>query len=187
MKKIICFGDSLTARREGHETSLLTKLIQQKRPEDCLINAGVSGDNTRQAIQRLEEDVLNYQPDLVFVLFGSNDAAMHKQVPIEEYHRNLEWITDQIGPDKVILVTPPPVDENLQKSRSNQTLELYGTAVKEVAQLNQTKLLPFYDLLKDLDYPDILKGVKNDGLHFGEKGYKLLAEWMLEEIKQTFD
>ena len=58
-EKIICFGDSLTygtgASRGMDYPSQLSKMIS--RP---VINAGVSGDTTARALQRLERDVLAY-------------------------------------------------------------------------------------------------------------------------------
>ncbi len=38
------------------------------------INAGVSGGNVPQAIERLDRDVLRHTPDLVLVAFGLNDS-----------------------------------------------------------------------------------------------------------------
>jgi len=65
-EKIICFGDSLThgtgASRGKDYPSQLSKMIS--RP---VINAGVPGDTTARALQRLERDVLSYSPDLVLV------------------------------------------------------------------------------------------------------------------------
>jgi lysophospholipase L1-like esterase len=38
-----------------------------------VINAGVPGDTTARAMQRLERDVLAYAPDIVLVTLGGND------------------------------------------------------------------------------------------------------------------
>ncbi len=69
---IIAFGDSLTKLppEAGEKTypELLSAMIQ--RP---IINAGVPGDTTRQALARLDRDVLELDPRVVIVLLGGND------------------------------------------------------------------------------------------------------------------
>lgn len=40
-----------------------------------LINSGISGDNATNASKRVESSVLAYNPDLVIVSFGTNDAG----------------------------------------------------------------------------------------------------------------
>ncbi|SPU10891.1 esterase [Niallia circulans] len=52
-----------------------------------IINAGINGNNTVDALNRIEADVIQKQPDLVTILFGANDAAFHKMIdlpPIEK-------------------------------------------------------------------------------------------------------
>lgn len=40
-----------------------------------MINAGISGSRATQGLQRLEQDVLSHNPDLVVVCFGLNDCS----------------------------------------------------------------------------------------------------------------
>ena len=40
-----------------------------------LINSGISGDNATNALKRIENSVLQYNPDLVILSFGTNDAG----------------------------------------------------------------------------------------------------------------
>ncbi|QOR64941.1 SGNH/GDSL hydrolase family protein [Cytobacillus suaedae] len=184
MQRLVCFGDSITARNEGYSESMLTsKLSTQVKME--IINAGVPGDNSCDAIRRIEKDVLSYQPDLVTVLFGANDAAFHKTVSLETYKQNMTDIVNLIGPEKTILISPAPVDESKQFARSNEVLSTYANVVQQVA--NQTGS-HYIDLFKTMfsrvDYKEILKGELDDGLHFGEKGYDLLAEFINKKINE---
>jgi isoamyl acetate esterase len=98
-----------------------------------LINAGVPGNNTIDAISRIENDVLKHTPDLVTVLFGANDAAFHKMVDLNTYKNNIYKITQIIKPERTILISPAPVDEKVQFARSNEVLFDYASAVKQVA------------------------------------------------------
>jgi len=69
---IICFGDSLTygtgAPRNKSYPAQLSELTGQP-----VINAGVPGDTTSRALERLAEDVLDQSPRIVLITLGGND------------------------------------------------------------------------------------------------------------------
>jgi lysophospholipase L1-like esterase len=90
---IVCFGDSLTygtGAPPGRDyPSQLSKMIA--RP---VINAGVPGDTTAEALRRLERDVLDLSPAVVLVTLGGND--LKNGVAVETAHRNLKRIVTAI-------------------------------------------------------------------------------------------
>ncbi|ART76490.1 GDSL-type esterase/lipase family protein [Sutcliffiella horikoshii] len=183
MKTLVCFGDSLTARHEGKENPQLTEKLSLQLPTYRVVNAGVSANTTKDALKRMEKDVLAHHPYFVTVLFGSNDAAVHKKVALNTYKENLLKITQLIGPDKTILITPPPVNESLQPNRKNIELAKYADAVKRVSEETGSYLIDFYtELYSKPHYKELLVGILNDGLHFGEAGYDILANLITEEI-----
>lgn len=49
-------------------------------PNWKVVNAGVPGDNTFDALNRIEEDVILYKPDFVTVFLGTNDAVLFSSV-----------------------------------------------------------------------------------------------------------
>ncbi len=69
---VICFGDSLTygtgAPRDKSYPARLSEMIGQP-----VINAGVPGDTTSRALERLAEDVLDQSPRIVLITLGGND------------------------------------------------------------------------------------------------------------------
>ena len=182
--KIVCFGDSLTAREEGYLKPMLTTMLEQELNGYLFINAGVRGDTTVRARKRLENDVLKENPDLVTILFGANDSAAHKLVSLDIYEENLQFFIQKIGAEKVILITPSPIDEALQPNRLNNRIKEYGDTVRKVAEETGCYFIDFFSILyKRPDYKQILVGIKNDGLHFGERGYRLLSNLIAEEIR----
>lgn len=183
MKTLVCFGDSLTARHEGKDSPRLTEKLTFELPTFRVVNAGVSANTTKDALRRIEKDVLTHSPDLVTVLFGSNDAAVHKKVALNTYEENLLKITLLIGAEKAILITPPPVEEALQPNRKNSELAKYAEAVKRVSEKTGSYLIDFYtELYSKPNYKELLVGILNDGLHFGEAGYDILANLITEKI-----
>lgn len=92
-ENIIAFGDSLTygvGSTEGNDyVSVLSRNIGIP-----IINKGVSGDTTRDALARLQSDVLDHNPKIVIVLLGGNDYL--KKIPQAETFSNLEKVIAEI-------------------------------------------------------------------------------------------
>src|SRR5450830_712492 len=90
---IICLGDSLTSgmgAEPGKDyPSLLSGYLNRK-----VINAGVSGDTTRDALERIKKDVMEQNPQMVIVILGGNDFL--QKLPKEETFQNLEKIVDLV-------------------------------------------------------------------------------------------
>jgi len=80
--RIICMGDSITfgwpADIEDTYPKLLAKLLNQYFPHKKfeVFNAGVPGYTSRQGLRWLENDIVNYEPDLIIVYYGVNDEAI---------------------------------------------------------------------------------------------------------------
>lgn len=60
-----------------------------------LINSGISGDSAPNALKRVENSVLKYDPDLVIVSFGTNDASSGLG-GLERYQKSLEGIFEKL-------------------------------------------------------------------------------------------
>lgn len=72
-----------------------------------IINAGISGSRAAIGLERLECDVLSYNPDLVVVCFGLNDAQSGEK-GINEYKDSLKKIFETLIEKniEVIFMTP---------------------------------------------------------------------------------
>lgn len=187
MLKLVCFGDSITARKEGLDKPMLTTKLAEQLDGFEVINAGVSGNNTIDALTRIEKDVIKNNPDIVTVLFGANDAAFHKMIDLETFKTNINKITEMLTPKRTILITPAPVDEKVQFARTNEVLSQYACEVEKVAAETGSHFIDFYSRMIALDdYPQMLIGVKNDGLHFGERGYDFLVSLIVEKINEIY-
>jgi len=90
---IICLGDSLTSgvvAEPGQDyPSLLSGHLNKK-----VINAGVSGDTTRDALKRIKKDVMEQNPRMVIIILGGNDFL--QKLPKEETFQNLEKMVDLV-------------------------------------------------------------------------------------------
>ena len=108
---VVCLGDSLT---EG--SSSYVSFLQQLLPDNTVINSGQGGDKTPHALTRFQKDVLDHNPDALFVFLGANDAAVGRGVWADEptvspetYRGNLVWMAHMAhlkGIKKISIATP---------------------------------------------------------------------------------
>ncbi|MEM7758788.1 MAG: GDSL-type esterase/lipase family protein [Cyanobacteria bacterium P01_A01_bin.40] len=193
MPTLVCLGDSITAQEKDREGFLkLTPRLQQSLPNWKIINSGVPGDNTKNALNRLQTDVLDYCPDLVTVLLGTADASKNKGTKIREYEDNLTSIVKQITPQKTLLITSPPINQaNLVVRRkafpqanfvTTQTLELYVKVALKVAHSTGSHWLDLWSNMRSqLNYLEFLK--VQDGVHFNQQGYGFFAPMLSRKIR----
>jgi acyl-CoA thioesterase I len=165
---IIAFGDSLTSGVGGgpgadypSALSALTSI--------SIINAGVSGDTTESALQRVDADVLSSNPRIVIIGLGGNDFL--RGVPIASTEANLREITRRIqsaGAMAVILGFRFP------SLRGGNYDDMY----ERVAEENGALLIP--DLLDGiLSNPSM----KSDAIHPNGAGYRLMAERVANPLR----
>lgn len=107
-------------------------------------------------------------------------------IDLETYKTNLYKITHLLKPERTILISPAPVDEKIQFARTNEVVFNYASVVKQVADNTGSHFIDFYSEIISLeDYPEKLKGLKNDGLHFGEEGYDVLVGLIIKKINEV--
>ncbi|MDO9572619.1 MAG: GDSL-type esterase/lipase family protein [Candidatus Omnitrophota bacterium] len=163
---IICFGDSITfgyGANPGEDyPAALRKMV--KLP---VINAGVDGDTTFAALERLENDVLLKNPRLVIVEFCGNDFL--KKIPKEDTVKNLKAIISRIQ-DKGAMVALVDISAGMFFSE-------YRAAFKKLA--NQKKVIFIPEVLnKIITNP----AMKSDFLHPNARGYKIVASRVYSAI-----
>ncbi|MEE4356036.1 MAG: arylesterase [Desulfococcaceae bacterium] len=166
-ENIICFGDSLTygsGASEGKDyPSRLSEMLGMP-----VINAGVPGDTTDSALQRLERDVLEQSPRIVFITLGGND--LKNGVPRDRAFANLKIIVQAIQ-EKGALVVIGGID-----------IPFWGKGFGQA-----------YETLADecgaLLIPNIFKGIfgkpemMSDTIHPNDAGYEIMARYFYEAVK----
>jgi len=167
---IICFGDSLTlgvGASPGHDyPSLLSKALGVK-----VINAGVDGDETIDALKRLDKDVLFKKPKMVIILLGGND--FFDNVPFNETFKNLDQIVKQVQANGAIVVLAeigPSYFPSLQKRYD------------QIVLTNQTAYVPKI-------YDGILfnSNLKSDTKHPNDQGYQIIADRISKAVKPLLE
>lgn len=211
---IVTFGDSTTATRGPlvvYSMILAKELPQQGLPVK-VINAGIGGNTTQNAIARFEKDVLAKQPDLVVIQFGINDSAVDvwkdppakaSRVSQKQYEANLRSLIDQLQQRdiKVILMTSnslrwiprikklygkPPYDPD-DPQGFNLFLKDYAQSVREIAREKQVPLVDIYAAFEEFDkQPDqSTDDLLLDGMHPNTAGQRKVADLLIPQIKKV--
>lgn len=176
---IVAFGDSLTAGYGADPgksyPDFLQKILDKEGFQYRIVNAGVSGNTTKDGIDRLK-DVLALKPQIVIVAFGGNDGL--RGLPIRDTQENLDKIITTLKESgtKVVLagISLPP---NYGADYVNQFRYIY---VKE-AKKHQLPWLPF--MLHDVyGYPGRMQA---DGIHPTAEGNTQVA-WNIYPLIKPF-
>jgi acyl-CoA thioesterase I len=190
--RIVCFGDSITGvyyhtggRRAW--TDMLGIALQRLYPKAKLqmINAGISGHATPQALARIQKDVLDKKPHLVVVMFGMNDVV---GVPREKYIENMQSIVRRCrdAGAEVVLCTPNTIYPE-DAGRPVGRLASFAAAVRDVAHDLKTPLgdcYAAYDAVKAKDHR-LWAVLMSDAIHPAMNGHKLFAEEIAHTISNT--
>lgn len=167
---IVCFGDSLTAgygAPAGHSyPDYLQRLLDSHGDYFRVLNMGISGDTTKDAVDRLP-NVLAAHPAIAVVEIGGNDAL--RGLPLAATQANLDRIvtTLQRAGVKVALagITLPP---NYGQDYIHAIQAIYVAAAKKF----RVPLLPFI-YLHVYNVPGTIQA---DGIHATAKGNALVAQ-----------
>lgn len=186
--RIVCFGDSVTGvyyhtgGRRAY-TDMVGIALKKSYPnaDITMVNAGISGHNTENALARIEKDVLAHNPTLVTVMYGLNDMV---GVPIEKYRENLKTIIAKCRERgaEVLLCTPNNVITT--DRRPSTRLEEYCNAVREVGQSENVPVCDCYQQMQELREQDALnwRMLLSDEIHPNMAGHKRMAEMIARSI-----
>jgi isoamyl acetate esterase len=197
--KVIFFGDSITELgvRPGGYVSRVDSLckLEGKSGEYDFVGAGVSANKVYDLYLRLEDDVLNKNPDVVVIYIGVNDvwhkASSGTGTDADKFEKFYTAILKKLKDKniKAILCTPAVIGErNDMTNQLDGDLNRYSNIIRDMAKKNN---LPLVDLRqKFLDYYKT-NNPKNeerniltyDRVHLNAKGNQLVADAMWGVVK----
>lgn len=165
-KNIICFGDSITlgygaAPGEGFP-AILNKMLGLP-----VINSGIDGDTTQEALRRLKSDVLESKPLLVIIEFGGNDFL--RRIPFKQTIKNIEEMVKRIEASGAMVA--------IADISSSILMSDYGKEYKRLSREYHAIYIP--GLLRGIiTNPDL----KSDFIHPNSQGYKMVAHRIYRAI-----
>nr|MBI1231697.1 hypothetical protein [Cytophagales bacterium] len=171
-----------------------------------IINKGRSGDSSFEMIPRIQEDIIQENPDLVFLSIGMNDMInLEKFVDYQTFEKNYQRIIEELldRPFKVILLNLVPVDtlavkvwykESLFHEKPQEKIKRANAVIQKLATRNGLPMIDLYSTFVAANNSEkhagkLIMNKRNsgidDGVHLTPTGYQLVAKKLFEFLKQT--
>jgi len=199
---IVGFGDSITEATTqmpdpaDRWLKLLQRRLSSAFPETdfTVINAGIGGNSAREAMARLDKDVLSHHPDWILLEFGGNNndpSNLERVVKPPEFIALLERFKNSLpSTTRVIVITFPPVNREqhiywrspLYRPYLEQTLVEMG--IERYIEITRCFAAehhyPLFDLHRELTELGRVNGTGKytleDGVHLTKDGNVVLGE-----------
>lgn len=204
-RTILVFGDSITWGAwdaEGGWVQRLREAIDEKNlsKEDdfcALYNLGISGDSTRELLERVESETRTRtkRADEIVMIFaiGTNDSWLFREikrhnVPPEMFRENLGklLIRAKKFTSKLVFVGLAQVDErvdpvpwNTDKAYKPEYLKHYNSMLKEFCEENKLHFIEIMPIFEDKG-----KELLKDGAHPNSEGHKLIFETVKDYLEK---
>lgn len=201
-KSVIVFaGDSTTdAGKQGTPDGLgegYVKLVHDAlvafRPsaEYRIVNAGVSGNKSRDLLARWDADVLEYKPDVVFCMIGINDVWRHfdgaefsdNLSNEKEYEENLIRICEKSRSVEQFVFMYPFFMERNQSDEMREMTDAYRKVMKKVADRYGRPVLDTQEVFDEYMKDRAGQSISWDRVHPNRIGSMLLARFILKEVE----
>jgi len=213
---IVALGNSITEAEAGMPDAeqrwlqVLAGLLKQEFPARSfkLVNSGIGGNSAREAMARLDRDVLAHQPDFVLLEFGGNNSGFRnreRRVSLAEFRRHLEDFRLAIAESTeagVIVITFPPIVEEWHsvytcgdntgvyfeffsaEGGCDAFIEQYREITRAFARNNGFALVDFAKKLKELHEKDSPgRYTLPDGVHLTVDGNLVLARSVFRQLR----
>ena len=208
---IVMFGDSTTAPRPGAVEKVyaqrVAEALQGVASSLTIHNAAVGGNTTKDALARMDRDVLAHQPKIVVIQFGINDSAIdvwknpparEPRISQNEFEENLRTIIVQAraaGASPILMTANPlrwtsklkelygnpPYDVSRSDGFEAPTLVGYNEIVRELAAELRVPLVDIHKEFQRHDTDNLLL----DGMHPNDAGHELIAQRLVPIIREV--
>ncbi len=179
-KKIVFFGNSLTAGYGLSPSQAFPAIIQQKIDSLGLsyqvVNAGVSGETSSGGNTRIDW-ILKQSIDIFVLELGANDGL--RGIPLSETKKSLQAIIDKVkakNPDTKLVFAGMQIPPNMGQQYTTEFKNIYT----ELAEKNGMELVPF--LLEGVGGEVSLN--QEDGIHPTAEGHRIVANNLWKQLEK---
>lgn len=193
---IVVLGDSISRGvRPGVSGKQTFAAILGREHNQTVVNVGIGGERTDQALKRLSKDVIQKRPRYALIMYGTNDSYIDagkqtSRITAEAYRHNLTTIVSRLllAGIEPVLMTPPRWAADAPKNgvgeNPNVSLEKFVVVCRDVAKDED---LPIVDHFAN--WTDAKVGGKNlsewttDGCHPNPAGHAEIARLTLQTLR----
>jgi len=185
-------SDSVGVGANAPETEGWVPVLHGRLPRDSrLVNLGVSGSLTRQALDQQLPVAVDSDPDVVTVWLAVND--LNARVPLERYGAELDTLlrtlreqtraTILVGniPD----VSDVPVYQGVDREQLGREIDRWNAAIARAVERNGARVVDLHAAWNELaEHPEY---VGRDGFHPSTEGHRRLAGIFYTAAAQHLD
>ena len=203
-------GDSITEGQYVDPSLVWTRLVEVKlravfgdagSTELVFLRRGISGETTRQGLERFPRDVQQARPTVMTLQFGLNDCNCwdtdegHPRVSEAAYRANLVEMIERarlFGTREIVLSTNHPTLRH-RKLRNGRTLEeqrvRYNQIVREVAAATHVTLCDIDAGFEGFDDRALRRLLlpEPDVLHLSPEGHEVYADLIFPALRAAID
>lgn len=193
----VVFGDSISGARGFSETGtsygsfmkpMFAELLDSRI---SMIHACKQDETFKTAIRRIQEDILSYRPDVVFVMLGFVDASTRgliKPIFKKQVANFLKELQDR-NVFVIILTTPGFRDIQSKNDTGYERIKEFNKMITYSAALHN---YPSIDVLPQLEKiwktdKEEYRSMFSDSVHLNEKGQKYVAEYIVKRISDALE
>jgi lysophospholipase L1-like esterase len=196
--RIICLGDSITQGVRPGVTPeqpfawLLERELQRRGHAAEVLNLGVGGQRTDEALERLQRDVIARQPGIVAIMYGTNDSyvdagAKQPRLSAQQYRRNLTDLVLRLRESGIqpVLMTEPCWGKAVNGLGEDPNVRLggYMDVCREVARDVRVPLVDHFAFWTNRAQTMDIGEWTTDQCHPNAAGHEVLMQTMLPVVE----
>jgi lysophospholipase L1-like esterase len=198
--RVVALGDSITkgvragVTAEQPFAALVQAALQDEKLDIEVVNLGIGGERTDQALSRLDLDVVPLKPQAVIIMYGTNDSYVEKELAAsrltaDAYQENLRKIVGRLREAGIrpVLMTPPRWGHGGQNGLGgspNVSLTEFVERCRKVADETGTALVDHFAHWSEAEANgQDLAAWTTDQCHPNLEGHRVLAETALPVLR----
>lgn len=203
--KILFIGDSITdvkfnsknrfkfKLKDIYATQLKKKLKAYSKNIEVNIK-GIASNRTYHVYDRLTNDCINLNPDVIIMLIGVNDAWENYVPedyppllrPMEPHIREIfRRIRTELPQTQILFLMPFMIDSVEEKLPFHKTLDEFRALLKNIAMEYGAFILDLQEIFYEAQQIYSPSSLAIDGIHPTQLGHKVMAESIEKHLEFT--
>ena len=203
--KILFQGDSITdAGRDRNDIHNLgggypkfaAEYIKEDYPDVDFefVNLGISGNQTKDLVERLESDFIDINPDIVSIMIGINDTWHHASdkswIPNETFEANYRTVLTALKERtnaKIVMIEPYLLPSPDGKDFFREDLDPKIQIIRKLAYEFADVYIPTDGLFASGLIGCDPMAYSGDGVHPNEEGAIFIAEYYADAVAELIE
>jgi lysophospholipase L1-like esterase len=157
---------------------------EMRRVRDVIINTAISGNTSVDILNDYDWRIRQFRPAAVFIMVGTNDASVKRDISPEKYRDGLVTLVRRIRGDGAVPVLQTPNPVLIEKATGRERIGEYVDVIRAVTATEGTILVDHWTYWTERAKADILEVHKwmNDELHPNGRGHDEMAKLLFKTI-----